>query len=291
MYSGLEDSLFTDDKLECYGAANYLKAGIVYADEVTTVSPSYAEEIQTAYYGERLDGLLRAKRNRLSGVLNGIDVEAYDPANDKYIAAKYSSDDLSGKAICKRALQTQLNLDVRPEVPIIGMVGRLSNQKGLDLVDYVIGDIMREDVQLVCLGMGDSRYVNLFSWAEQNYPGRVAARFVMDNPLAHQIYAGSDLFLMPSQFEPCGLSQMMAMRYGTIPVVRKPAVYAIQCSATMSTRAKATASPSSTTMRMICFIPSKGAPLLLEQERCMESTAAARHDCRLFLEGISRKIS
>ena len=218
---GLGDSLFTDDKLECYGAANYLKAGIVYADEVTTVSPSYAEEIQTAYYGERLDGLLRAKRNRLSGVLNGIDVEAYDPANDKYIAAKYSSDDLSGKAICKRALQTQLNLDVRPEVPIIGMVGRLSNQKGLDLVDYVIGDIMREDVQLVCLGMGDSRYVNLFSWAEQNYPGRVAARFVMDNPLAHQIYAGSDLFLMPSQFEPCGLSQMMAMRYGTIPVVRE----------------------------------------------------------------------
>jgi len=218
---GLGDSLFTDDKLECYGAANYLKAGIVYADEVTTVSPSYAEEIQTAYYGERLDGLLRAKSNRLSGVLNGIDVDVYDPANDKYIAAKYSSDDLSGKAICKRALQTQLNLDVRPEVPIIGMVGRLSNQKGLDLVDYVIGDIMREDVQLVCLGMGDSRYVNLFSWAEQNYPGRVAARFVMDNPLAHQIYAGSDLFLMPSQFEPCGLSQMIALRYGTIPVVRE----------------------------------------------------------------------
>ena len=218
---GLGDSLFTNDKIECYGAANFLKAGIVYADEVTTVSPSYAEEIQTAYYGERLDGLLRAKKEHLTGVLNGIDVKTYDPANDNNIAAKYSVEDMSGKDVCKRAMQEQLGLQVRPEVPVIGMVGRLSNQKGLDLVDYVIADIMREDVQLVCLGMGDSRYVNLFSWAEQNYPGRVAARFVMDHALAHQIYAGCDIFLMPSQFEPCGLSQMIAMRYGTVPVVRE----------------------------------------------------------------------
>ncbi len=218
---GLGDSLFTNDKLECYGAANFLKGGIVYSDEVTTVSPSYAEEIQTAYYGERLDGLLRAKQNHLHGVLNGIDVKTYDPENDETLAARYSWEDISGKAICKRALQEQLGLEIRPEVPVIGMVGRLSNQKGLDLVDYVIADIMREDVQMVCLGMGDSRYVNLFSWAEQNYPGRVAARFVMDHALAHQVYAGCDLFLMPSQFEPCGLSQMIALRYGTVPVVRE----------------------------------------------------------------------
>lgn len=218
---GLGDSLFTNDKLECYGAANFLKGGIVYSDEVTTVSPSYAEEIQTAYYGERLDGLLRAKQNHLHGVLNGIDIHTYDPANDPTIAARYSAEDVSGKAVCKRALQEQLGLEIRPEVPIIAMVGRLSNQKGLDLVDYVIADIMREDVQFVCLGMGDSRYVNLFSWAEQNYPGRVAARFVMDHALAHQVYAGSDLFLMPSQYEPCGLSQMIALRYGTLPVVRE----------------------------------------------------------------------
>ena len=218
---GLPNDVFTDDKLEYFGNVNFLKAGIVYADEVTTVSPTYAEEIQTAYYGERLDGLLRARRNHLSGILNGLDVREFDPANDKRIAATYTAEDLSGKAVNKRALQEELGLELRPEVPLIGMIGRLSSQKGLDLVDYVIADIMREDLQLVCLGLGESRYVNLFSWAEQNYPGRVAARFVMDNNLAHRIYAGADLFLMPSAFEPCGLSQMIALRYGTVPIVRE----------------------------------------------------------------------
>ncbi len=218
---GLLDDVFTDDKLEFFGNVNFLKAGIVYADEVTTVSPSYAEEIQTAYYGERLDGLLRARHNHLTGILNGIDVREYDPATDPAIAQNYSVKDMSGKAACKRALQEELGLEVRPDVPIIAMIGRLNSQKGLDLVDYVIADIMREDLQLVCLGMGESRYVNLFSWAEQNYPGRVAASFVMDHGLAHRIYAGADLFLMPSAFEPCGLSQMIALRYGTVPVVRE----------------------------------------------------------------------
>ncbi len=218
---GLGDDLFTADKLECHGSANFLKAGIVYADEVTTVSPSYAEEIQTAYYGERLDGLLRAKREHLIGVLNGIDVEDYDPATDKTLAANYSLADLAGKVACKRALQEKLGLACDPDVPIVAMVGRLSNQKGLDLLDYVIADIMQEKLQLVVLGMGDARYVNLFSWAESNYPGRVAARFAMDHALAHQIYAGADIFLMPSQFEPCGLSQLISLRYGTVPVVRE----------------------------------------------------------------------
>ncbi|MHC1786656.1 MAG: glycogen synthase GlgA [Christensenellales bacterium] len=218
---GLPDSVFTNDKLEYFGSANYLKSGIVYADEVTTVSPSYAEEIQTGFYGERLDGLLRAKSEHLTGILNGIDTQEYDPSTDESIAARYSAADLAAKAVNKRALQEQLGLEVRPGVPIIGMVGRLSNQKGLDLVDYVIADIMREDVQLAVLGMGESRYVNLFSWAEQNYPGRVAARFAMDHDLAHRIYAGCDIFLMPSQFEPCGLSQMISLRYGTVPVVRE----------------------------------------------------------------------
>ena len=218
---GLPDSVFTDDKLECFGSANFLKAGLVYADEITTVSPSYAEEIQTGFYGERLDGLLRAKQNHLTGILNGIDVDDYNPATDPALAANYSAEDLSGKAVCKRTLQENLGLEVRADVPIIGMVSRLSNQKGLDLIDYVIADIMREDVQLVVLGMGDSRYVNLFSWAEQNYPGRVAARFAMDHDLAHRVYAGADMFLMPSQFEPCGLSQMISLRYGTVPIVRE----------------------------------------------------------------------
>ncbi len=218
---GLPDSVFTDDKLECFGSANFLKAGLVYADEVTTVSPSYAEEIQTGFYGERLDGLLRAKQNHLTGILNGIDVDEYNPATDPALAANYSAEDLTGKAACKRDLQEKLGLEIRHDVPIIGMVSRLSNQKGLDLIDYVIADIMREDVQLVVLGMGDSRYVNLFSWAEQNYPGRVAARFAMDHDLANRVYAGSDMFLMPSQFEPCGLSQMISLRYGTVPIVRE----------------------------------------------------------------------
>ncbi len=218
---GLGDSLWTNDKLECFGCANFLKAALVYSDLITTVSPSYSEEIQTAYYGERLDGLLRARKHQLYGVINGLDVVDYNPATDPHIAADYTVDDLSNKAECKRALQEELGLEVDPDIPIIGMVGRLSNQKGLDLVDYIIADLMAEKVQLVVLGMGESRYVNLFSWAESEYRGRVAARFTMDSGLAHRIYAGCDMFLMPSQFEPCGLSQMIAMRYGTVPIVRE----------------------------------------------------------------------
>lgn len=182
---------------------------------------AYAEEIQTRYYGERLDGLLRAKNNHLTGILNGINIQEYNPAEDPRIAANYSADNTAPKAENKRALQEQLGLDISANTPIIGIVSRLSSQKGLDLVDYVISDIMREGVQLIVLGMGDSRYINLFSWAEQNYPGRVAARYSMDHDLAHRIYAGSDIFLMPSQFEPCGLSQMISLLYGTIPVVRE----------------------------------------------------------------------
>ncbi len=218
---GLGDSLWTNDKLECFGCANFMKAALVYADVITTVSPSYSEEIQTAYYGERLDGLLRARKHEVYGVLNGIDMADYDPATDNRIAATYSVDDMSGKAQCKADLQKRLGLDVDPNVPIIGMVGRLSNQKGLDLVDYIIADLLNQNVQLVVLGMGESRYVNLFSWAESEYKGKMAARFTMDHALAHQIYAGCDMFLMPSQFEPCGLSQLIALRYGTLPIVRE----------------------------------------------------------------------
>ena len=218
---GLGDSLWTDDKLECFGCANFMKAALVYSDIITTVSPSYSEEIQTAYYGERMDGLLRARRKCLFGVLNGIDMEEYNPATDPMIQAHFTAEDPDGKAACKKKLQELLGLDLNPDIPVIGMVGRLSNQKGLDLVDYVIADMMRQDIQLVVLGMGEGRYFNLFSWAEGEYKGRVAARFTMDHTLAHQIYAGADMFLMPSQFEPCGLSQMIAMRYGTVPIVRE----------------------------------------------------------------------
>ncbi|MBP3648610.1 MAG: glycogen synthase GlgA [Clostridia bacterium] len=218
---GLGDSLWTDDKLECYGCANFMKAALVYSDVITTVSPSYSEEIQTAYYGERLDGLLRARKESVHGILNGIDMVDYDPAIDNRIAQTYTFETLEGKAACKADLQAKLGLEVNPDIPVIGMVGRLSNQKGLDLVDYIMGDLMQKNVQLVVLGMGESRYVNLFSWAEGEYKGKVAARFTMDHALAHQIYAGCDMFLMPSQFEPCGLSQLIALRYGTVPIVRE----------------------------------------------------------------------
>ena len=168
---GLGDSLWTEDKLECFGCANFMKAALVYSDLITTVSPSYAEEIQTAYYGERLDGLLRSRREDLRGVLNGIDMEDYNPVTDPRIAQNYGIQDLAGKAVCKKALQEELGLDVREDVPIIGMVGRLSNQKGLDLVDYVITDIMRQDtITSICTLMSSlsncscngSIYANVF---------------------------------------------------------------------------------------------------------------------------------
>lgn len=218
---GLGDSLFTYDKLESFGNANFMKAGIVYSDAITTVSKSYAEEITTAYYGECMDPILRARRDSLFGIVNGIDIDDYDSEKDPLIPFRFNKNNFSGKARCKAALQKELNLTVDSKIPLIGMITRLSNQKGLDLIDRVISEIMEEDLQLVVLGMGDSKYVNMFAWAEQQYPNRVAARFVMDNELAHRIYAGADLFLMPSQFEPCGLSQMMSMRYGTVPIVRE----------------------------------------------------------------------
>lgn len=218
---GLGDGLWSSDKLECYGCANFMKAGLVYSDAISTVSPSYAEEITTAYFGERLDGLIRARKDTLYGVLNGIDVEEYDPATDRLIYQNYTAEDLSGKAENKRRLQEELGLKVDADVPLIAMVGRLTNQKGLDLVDRVLPDMMAENAQLAVLGMGDAHYTNLFSWAEGHYKGQLAARFAMDHALAHKLYAGADFFLMPSLFEPCGLSQLISMRYGTVPIVRE----------------------------------------------------------------------
>ena len=218
---GLGDDLWTSDKLECYGCANFMKAALVYADAITTVSPSYAEEITTAYYGERLDGLIRARKESVFGVLNGIDIVDYDPEKDPMIVKNYTVETIEDKVQNKLALQEALGLEVNADIPLIAMVGRLSNQKGLDLVDHVLGDIMAENVQLVVLGMGEARYTNLFSWAEQQYRGKMAARFAMDHELAHRLYASADFFLMPSQFEPCGLSQMMSLRYGTVPIVRE----------------------------------------------------------------------
>ncbi len=212
---------YAADGMEFYGQANYMKAGITYAQRITTVSPTYAQEIQTAYYGERLDGLLRKRSAQLAGILNGIDIEEYDPQTDPLIDQHYSADALENKKLNKLALQRKLGLVEDESIPLIGMVGRLSSQKGLDLVNVVLKDIMSTGAQLVVLGKGERRFEDLFNWAQWKYPGQLAARIEMNHELAHQIYAGADMFLMPSQFEPCGLSQMISLRYGTLPIVRE----------------------------------------------------------------------
>ena len=218
---GFDERLFTPDYLEFYGNLSCMKAGLVFADHINTVSPTYAREIRTAYYGERLDGLLRARGAAVSGMLNGIDRTIYDPATDRFLGAHFSVDDMAGKATQKRYLQQEMHLSERPEVPVIAMVSRLTPQKGLDLVERVLTDILRMDVQLVLLGDGDRRFVDLLNWAAWRYPGQVGTYIGLNEGLAHRAYAGSDMFLMPSQFEPCGLSQMIALRYGSVPVVRE----------------------------------------------------------------------
>lgn len=218
---GLGNLAYTRDSLEFYGMCSFMKGGIVYADEVTTVSPTYAQEIQSAYYGERLDGLLRMRGEHLSGILNGIDTVEYDPAADPMVHTNYDAENFDKKVLNKIALQKELNLKVDPDIPMIGMVSRLSGQKGLDLVECVFEPIMNTGAQFVVLGMGESKYVDLFSWAQWKYAGQVSACFQMNNPLAHRIYASCDLFLMPSMFEPCGLSQLISLRYGTLPITRE----------------------------------------------------------------------
>lgn len=218
---GIGEKYFAPDYLEYYGSISFMKGGIVFSDLITTVSPTYALEIQNAYYGERMEGLIRARKNKLVGILNGIDPAEYDPQTDRYLVEHFSTRSLAGKAACKRQIQEELGLDIRPDVPLIAMVTRLTDQKGLDLVECVLDDILRSDVQLAVLGKGEERYGELLSWAAWRYQGRMAACIEINEALAHRLYAAADIFLMPSQFEPCGLSQMLAMRYGTIPVVRE----------------------------------------------------------------------
>ncbi|MBQ1257537.1 MAG: glycogen synthase GlgA [Clostridia bacterium] len=217
----LGDWAYTADNLEFYGQASFIKGGIVFADRVTTVSPTYAEEILSPYYGERLDGLLRSRKPFLSGILNGIDTIEYDPESDALIDYNYTAENFEVKVQNKLALQKELGLNEDANAPVIGIVSRLSSQKGLDLIERVLDGIMATGAQLVVLGMGESKYVDLFGWAQWKYAGRLAACFQMNHGLAHRIYAGADLFLMPSMFEPCGLSQLISLRYGTLPIVRE----------------------------------------------------------------------
>ena len=215
----LSELYFHMDGLEFYGNVSYLKAGLAFADALTTVSPTYADEIQTAYFGEGMDGFLRSKGDVLKGIVNGIDNHSYNPKTDEHLFVPYS--DLDGKRKNKRALQKQLGLPVDDSIPMVSMVTRLVDQKGMDLVLHVFHEMMAANVQFVLLGTGDWRYEEAFRHFASQYPDKVSANIYFDEGLARKIYAGSDLFLMPSQFEPCGIGQLLALRYGTLPLVRE----------------------------------------------------------------------
>lgn len=220
--TGLSMYYFAPDKLEAYGDANYLKGGIVYSDRVTTVSETYAEEIKMPFYGEKLDGLIRARSNCLSGIVNGIDYEEYNPETDKHIAKNYTLKNFRKEKVKNKvALQEELGLEVNPKKFMIGIVSRLTDQKGFDLINYIMEELCSLDIQLVVLGTGDEKYENMFRHYAWKYSGKVSANIYYSEPMSHKIYASSDAFLMPSLFEPCGLSQLMSLRYGTVPIVRE----------------------------------------------------------------------
>jgi starch synthase len=218
---GLDRSLFHPDGLEFFGDMNLLKGGIASADMLSTVSKRYAAEIQTPEYGCGLDGLLRRRASVLTGILNGVDYSEWNPETDPHIAARYSAADLSGKLACKRDLLAQFGLPEQAvERPLVGIVSRFASQKGFDLLAEVAADLAREDLTLVALGKGEARYEEMFLDLARAHPDKIAVKVAYDNPLAHKIEAGSDMFLMPSRYEPCGLNQIYSLRYGTVPVVR-----------------------------------------------------------------------
>ncbi|MGL4382881.1 MAG: glycogen synthase, partial [Bacilli bacterium] len=220
LYSFFNDGI-TYYTMEAYGATNYIKAACYYSDYITTVSKTYAKEIQTPSYGFKLDGLMQALNYKLVGILNGIDTNIYNPISDPYIIKNYQlSNVIQGKATNKKHLQALYNLPQSAKTPLIGIVGRLTSQKGYDLVISIMEELIQEKVQIVILGVGDYDIEQLFNEMQYKYPKQVSVKMVFSEEIAMQIYAGSDLFLMPSRFEPCGIGQFLAMQYGSIPVVR-----------------------------------------------------------------------
>jgi starch synthase len=219
---GLPWRLFDMHGLEFHGKINFLKAGLVFSDVLTTVSPTYAREIQTPYYGCGLQGVLMRRSDRLFGIVNGVDYGAWDPATDGHLAARYDADTVQeGKPRCKAALQEAFGLDAEPRTPLFGVVSRLAAQKGLDLLETLAPELLRqEQVQLVVLGQGDKRHHETLAKLREQFPRQMGVRFELNEGVAHQIEAGADAFLMPSQYEPCGLNQLYSLRYGTVPVVR-----------------------------------------------------------------------
>lgn len=218
---GLDPSLFSVKGFEFYGKVNMLKGGLLFADAINTVSPTYAQEIQTKNFGYGLEGVLQERRSVLSGILNGIDEEVWDPSKDPKIPSGFSAADLSGKALCKADLQKKCGLPVSPDVPLFAVVTRLAEQKGLDLLAQSMTALLAKNLQFVLLGDGDAYYQKVFRSIGENHPKNAKVFIGFNASEAHSIYAGADFFMMPSLFEPCGLGQLIAMRYGTVPVVRR----------------------------------------------------------------------
>ena len=217
----VEDRYFTSEFMEINGCASFLKAGCVFADRLSTVSPSYADELCTPYYGEGMEGILSARRHQLSGILNGIDKKVFNPYSDQLIPKRYDKGHLKGKQTCKESLMFDMGLQADPHTPLIAMVSRMTDQKGFDLVERMLDEMMELDICFLLLGSGDKQYENFMQDAERRHRGRVCAYIGYNEELSHRVYAGADMLLMPSKFEPCGLSQMIAMRYGTLPIVRE----------------------------------------------------------------------
>jgi starch synthase len=218
--TGLPPSLFSPNGLEFYGSVNCLKGGIIFSDAVSTVSPTYAKEIMTVEYGCGLEGVLASRTDGVKGITNGIDVASWNPESDSYLPSQYTAADLSGKQTCKRALQRELGLPNR-DVPLLAVIGRLTFQKGFDLLIDVIPELMSLDTQIVVLGTGDPHLEQQFIAVKARYPDRIGICLGFDEGMAHRIEAGSDMLIMPSRYEPCGLSQMYSLRYGTVPIVRR----------------------------------------------------------------------
>lgn len=219
--TGLPGEMYNPEGIEFWERINLMKAGIVYADAITTVSQKYSEEIQTPEYGYGLEGILRKRREDLYGILNGVDYQEWDPSHDPHLIARYSPEDLSGKRACKKDLIKEFNLSPSLEhSPLLGMISRLADQKGFDLLAEILDELFTLDVGFVLLGTGEEKYQILFTEVARKYPKKAGVRIAYDNRLAHKIEAGADLFLMPSKYEPCGLNQIYSLKYGTIPVVR-----------------------------------------------------------------------
>src|SRR3989449_2730415 len=213
--------LFTISKMEFFGNVNFLKGALVYSDFITTVSRKYSQEIQTTEFGFGLEGVLRDRASTVTGILNGVDYDEWSPQTDKFIATHYSPQDLSGKQLCKRDLLAAFGVtNADPRLPVIGIVSRFAAQKGFDLISQVMDRLAREEMVVVALGAGDKPYEDMFLRLNRQFPNKIAVKVAYDNALAHKIEAGSDMFLMPSRYEPCGLNQIYSLKYGTVPVVR-----------------------------------------------------------------------